>query len=142
MSREAERLAREIERLFGLVVKRRPEEAEAEPQLTPTQRLALGVIVDEGPLRLGALADHMSTTDPTATRAVDALVAERLVERTQDPDDRRAIQVAATRAGRRLLERRRRRFVQLLRAPLAQMRAREQAELVELLAALNRALDQ
>jgi DNA-binding MarR family transcriptional regulator len=142
VSREAERLAWEIERLFGLVVKRRPEEAETEPQLTPTQRLALAVIVDEGPLRLGALADRMSTTDPTATRAVDALVAERLVERTPDPDDRRAIQVAATRGGRRLLERRRRRFVQLLRTPLSQMRAREQAELVELLAALNRALDQ
>jgi DNA-binding MarR family transcriptional regulator len=141
MSHEAEQLAREIERLFALIVKRRPEEADAEPQLTPTQRVALAVIVDEGPLRLGALADRMSTTDPTATRAVDALVAERLAERTPDPDDRRAIRVAATHAGRKLLERRRRRFVKLLGAPLAKMPRREQANLVEHLAALNRALD-
>jgi DNA-binding MarR family transcriptional regulator len=141
MSNEAEHLAREIERLFALLVKRRPEEAEAEPQLTPTQRVALAAIVDEGPLRLGALADRMSTTDPTATRAVDALVAERLAERTPDPDDRRAIRVAATPGGRKLLERRRRRFVKLLRPPLARMPAREQADLVELLEQLNRALD-
>jgi DNA-binding MarR family transcriptional regulator len=141
MSNEAEQLAREIERLFALIVKRRPEEAEQEPQLTPTQRVALAVIVDEGPLRLGALADRIGTTDPTATRAVDALVAERLAERTPDPDDRRAIRVASTAAGRRLLERRRRRFVKLLAAPLEKMRRREQANLVEHLAALNRALD-
>jgi DNA-binding MarR family transcriptional regulator len=141
MSNEAEQLAREIERLFALVVKRRPEEADVEPQLTPTQRVALAAIVDDGPLRLGALADYVGTTDPTATRAVDALVAERLVDRTPDPDDRRAIRIAATQAGRKLLERRRRRFVKLLRAPLGKMRPREQANLVEHLAALNRALD-
>lgn len=141
MSNEAKQLARELERLFALLVKRRPEEAEAEPQLTPTQRVALAAIVDEGPLRLGALADRMSTTDPTATRAVDALVADRLAERTPDPDDRRAIRVAATPAGRKLLDRRRRRFVKLLAAPLGKMRPREQANLVEHLATLNRALD-
>lgn len=141
MSHEAEQLAREIERLFALLVKRRPEEADAEPQLTPTQRVALAVIVDEGPLRLGAIADRVNTTDPTATRAVDALVAERLVERTPDPDDRRAVRVAATHAGRKLLERRRRRVVKLLDAPLAKLRKREQANLVEHLSSLNHALE-
>lgn len=141
MSSEAERLAREIERLFNLMVKRRPEEAEAEPQLPPTQRLALAVVVDEGPLRLGELADRMGTSDPTATRTVDALESIGLVERTPDPDDRRAVLVAATARGRKLLERRRRRIVKLLREPLAGLSKHEQRELVERLAALNRALE-
>ena len=45
-----------------------------ESTLTMTQKLALMELVRMEPLRLGELADHIGVSDPTASRAVEALV--------------------------------------------------------------------
>jgi DNA-binding MarR family transcriptional regulator len=137
MTMHAENLAREIERLFTGLTSRRVRLSGDPSSLTATQRLALAIVVDEGPLRLGALAERMGTTDATATRTVDALEAAQLVRRAVDRADRRGVQVASTPAGPAMLDRRRRELVALLVEPLSRLSPDEQQRVVELLGELN-----
>lgn len=130
-----ERLAEEIERLVSLLVREGGRLGEtAGSQLTATQRLALGIAVDEGPLRLGALAERMGTTDATATRTVDALEAAGLVRREADPIDKRGVRVAATAEGTRTIAQRRQRLRELLGRLLGEQ---DLAHLAGLVAELN-----
>jgi DNA-binding MarR family transcriptional regulator len=65
-----------------------------------------GVLVSidqQGPSRLGTLADAVAVTAPSMTRIVNTLEAEGLVVREPDPNDGRAQLVAMTPAGRALL---------------------------------------
>ena len=64
--------------------------------LTGTQRLALYELGTNGPVRLVRLAQLLGVTAPTASRAVDVLVAKGLVERQPDPEDRRAQRIDLT----------------------------------------------
>jgi DNA-binding MarR family transcriptional regulator len=75
------------------------------PGITPSQQSALAAIADRGPLTLGALAAFENVRPPSITRIVAALEAERWVERTTDPDDRRVVTVVVTAQGRRELKR-------------------------------------
>jgi DNA-binding MarR family transcriptional regulator len=136
------RLAAELERLFAVVASRRSRLGGDEGNaLTTTQRLALFTIVDDGPLRLGVLADRIGTTDATATRTVDGLAAAGLAERSADVDDRRAVRVAATRAGRALVRRRRKHLVELLAGSFDGIPPEEQERFVALLSDLSDMLD-
>ena len=56
-----------------------------------------------GPLRMSDLADRVLITRPTVTRLVDRLVEQGLVERSQDPSDRRAVLVTLSATGRERL---------------------------------------
>jgi DNA-binding MarR family transcriptional regulator len=67
--------------------------------VTPSQARALGVLTRYGPMRLGALSEHLRIVPRSATEVVDALVEVDLVERRPDPADRRAILVALTNRG-------------------------------------------
>jgi DNA-binding MarR family transcriptional regulator len=71
--------------------------------LTPARLSALSVIVFAGPQSLGALAAAEGVAGPTMTRIVDGLVAAGLAERRPDPTDGRAVAIAATAAGERLM---------------------------------------
>lgn len=135
MTEHARRLLGEIEAL----VRRLPAGDEAAPA-TMSQKLALTAVADAGPLRLGALADRMATTDATASRAVDALVAAGLVERLEDADDRRAVRIAVTAAGRRLVERRRSEVAKALARGLRDVPPGDRDRLVTLLERLNAGL--
>jgi len=68
--------------------------------LTGTQRLALYEIGTNGPMRLVRLAELLGVTAPTASRAVDVLEGQGLVERHPDPEDRRAQRIDLTDDGR------------------------------------------
>jgi MarR family 2-MHQ and catechol resistance regulon transcriptional repressor len=70
-----------------------------------TQCHALEVLVDQGPQRSQALARALRLDKSTTTRVVDALVRKGYVERRADPDDARAVELRATRAGRALHDR-------------------------------------
>lgn len=73
--------------------------------LTPTQAQVLSLLSARGaPVRLTAVADELGITPPTASDAVSALVAKRLVRKTRAADDRRAVGLALTSAGRRAAE--------------------------------------
>jgi len=82
---------------------------EADAGLTPSQLSALAVIEREGPLTLGALADHEKVAPPSITKVVAKLESIGLVARAVGPGDRRFVRVALTAAGRTLLEDSRRR---------------------------------
>ena len=52
------------------------------------------------PLPLGSLAERCSCVRSNMTQLMDRLEAERLVERVQEPKDRRSVLAALTEAGR------------------------------------------
>lgn len=60
---------------------------------------ALSVLVQNGPMRMGELAEALHITPATATRAVDCLVDRGLAERVKAVDDLRSILVSATESG-------------------------------------------
>jgi DNA-binding MarR family transcriptional regulator len=64
---------------------------------------ALSVLVFGGPRTIGALAAAEGVTPPTMTRLVAAMVADGLVERLEEPADRRVVRVQATARGRSTL---------------------------------------
>jgi DNA-binding MarR family transcriptional regulator len=64
-----------------------------------TQCHALSVVAARGPLNLNRLAAELYLDKSTASRVVDALVEKRYVERSPDPDDRRAVKLHATEQG-------------------------------------------
>jgi DNA-binding MarR family transcriptional regulator len=54
-------------------------------------------------LRMGVLAEQLSVTGRTITALIDALEAEGIVAREPDPRDRRALRLALTDEGKRVL---------------------------------------
>jgi DNA-binding MarR family transcriptional regulator len=84
---------------------RRAANAELEPLgVTWGQVRALRTIAGCGePVRMSDLADRLGIARRSATSVVAELVERGLVERLADPTDRRAVAVAATRRGARLL---------------------------------------
>lgn len=135
MTAHGRRLVREIEAL----ARRLTPTDDPVPATTP-QKVALTAVADWGPLRLGALADRMGTTDATASRTVDALVATGLVERLEDAEDRRAVRIAVTPEGRRLIDRRRAELAKALERGLRDLPADDRDRLVGLLERLNAGL--
>jgi DNA-binding MarR family transcriptional regulator len=54
---------------------------------------------------VGEIASQMGVSNAAASQLVDKLVQHGLVERTEDPDDRRAKRLSLTPKGRQVLER-------------------------------------
>ncbi|QWF78838.1 MarR family winged helix-turn-helix transcriptional regulator [Amycolatopsis sp. CA-230715] len=65
----------------------------------PTQLIVLALLAQHGPMRVGALAERVPCSQPTATTAVAGLEEAGLVQREPDPRDGRATHVVATTAG-------------------------------------------
>lgn len=61
-------------------------------------------LLAEGKIAASALADRLAVSRPSVTAVVDGLVTRGLVERHQDPDDRRRVGHDLTASGHRLLE--------------------------------------
>jgi DNA-binding MarR family transcriptional regulator len=125
------------------MIRQRRSRRDPEPgSLSTFQSLVLSRLVDDGPVRLGQLADALGTTDATASRTVDVLEAHGLAERREDPDDARGVIVAATAEGAGDVRRRRRGLVRLAERALADLTpaeaSRVTAALVELRALLDR----
>jgi DNA-binding MarR family transcriptional regulator len=138
---ELERLADAIVRLRSEILRRRPDERGLPTaELTTPQTLALRTIVEEGPLRMGALAAALGVTVATASRTADALVARGLVKREADPADARAVRLSATRSGKRDLALRRKRFVEALARFMDELSESERRELAGALEAVDRLL--
>ena len=87
---------------IGLLRMLRREDDES--GLSAPRLSALSVIVFAGPLSLNALAEAEQVRPPTMSRLVDALVEAGLVTRETRSDDRRAVSIAATQTGVRLME--------------------------------------
>ena len=87
---------------------------ESDPGITPTLYAALHSIEKHGPMTPGQLAAHEHVQKPTMTRTIQALVDRELVERLPDPLDGRVSWLRITPAGKKLLQRARRRTDEFL----------------------------
>jgi MarR family transcriptional regulator for hemolysin len=96
-------------------------------------------------LRLGdgvrqvALADHVGIEGPTLVRALDQLQASDLIERRDDPADRRARTIHLTRAGRQRAEEAEAALAEMRRALLAEIGEAELETALSVLARVARA---
>ena len=69
-----------------------------------TQCYAVETLVKRGSLRLQVLAEEMFLDKSTASRVIDTLERKGYVSRVEDDEDRRAVRIQATDAGRELYE--------------------------------------
>ena len=77
------------------------EQALSEVQLSGAKLAALTHLVEAGePVPLGELADQCACVRSNITQLVDRLEADRLVQRVDDPADRRSLRAAITSLGR------------------------------------------
>jgi DNA-binding MarR family transcriptional regulator len=74
-------------------------------ELTVAQIRVLFRLRNRGPMPSSTLASGLGVTLPTVTSVIDRLVAKLLVERSDDPGDRRRVIVGLTADGREIVER-------------------------------------
>ena len=102
---------------------------EAEAGITPSMLSALSSAERQGPVTMRDLCAAEQVQPPTMTRIVAALAGAGLVVREADAVDGRVAWVKVTPAGRRLLERSRRRKEAFLARALRDLDPRELAAL-------------
>jgi DNA-binding MarR family transcriptional regulator len=95
--------------------------------ITPSQGSALARIEQDGPLRLGALAELEGTTPATISRVTDSLSVRHLIERVPDPADGRASLVRLSPEGGAVLHQLRSDYTEALRAALARLDPEERS---------------
>ncbi|HEX9016733.1 MAG TPA: MarR family transcriptional regulator [Chloroflexota bacterium] len=108
MEDERDALVRHVmaidKRLYNYMLSMRiPDWASIE--LTMPQMKVLFLGCGPRPLRSSQVARALGMTLSTATGVVDRLVAQGLVQRHEDPSDRRVVLLSATPAGRAMLDR-------------------------------------
>jgi DNA-binding MarR family transcriptional regulator len=104
---------------------RRARTADVEMDLDGPRASLLSVLVFRGPLPVTRLAAIEQVSPPAITKLVGALERSGLAERRRSPEDRRVVFVAATAAGRELLERGRAARVALIADVLAGLTVEE-----------------
>jgi len=90
---------------------------------------ALSVVVFGGPLTLGELARAEQVKPPTMTRIVTGLEKDGLVERKDDPRDKRLTHIESTPKGRKVLAAGRAQRVERLASAVGKLEGKELAEL-------------
>ncbi|TVT22742.1 MarR family transcriptional regulator [Amycolatopsis rhizosphaerae] len=110
-------------------------------QLTLTQGSVLGELVRNGPRRMSVLAELEGVRQPSMTDLVRRLTRLGLVTRRMDPEDRRAVLIEATEAGRRYIEELVLAREEFLRERLSAMGPAERAAIEAALPALRQLVD-
>lgn len=125
---------------LSIHVLRRARTADKETGLSPERLSLLSVLAFAGPRSVSALAEIEGVSRPAISRIVGSLEAQGLVDRTRDPDDGRGVVVRGTAKGRKLVERGRRRRVELIDKELRGLSRRDLSVLedaLEILAGLD-----
>jgi DNA-binding MarR family transcriptional regulator len=96
-----ETMARELMGHLEILTKRflLPEKT---AQLSRSETAVLRHLADHGPSTMTSVSSVLGLALSSTTGVVDALVDRKLVERKRGRDDRRQVQVALTRAGKRM----------------------------------------
>lgn len=113
----------------------------ADPGLSVPQFRVLAYLGRVPGACLGEVAGHLGVTSPTASAMVERLVRRGLVERTQDPAERRRVVLRLTAAGTASLERARTRTRERLADVLATLSEGQRRCLQEGLRALRHAFE-
>lgn len=106
-----------------------------------TQCYALETLVEQGPLRLGALAQRLFLDKSTTSRVAATLTRKGYVESRADPTDGRATTLQATRRGRALCARIAADLVAQQRTLLADLDPAVRAGVVDVIRRLAHAAD-
>ena len=101
----------------------------------------LEALLHKGPLTITALGAKVLLTSGSITTAVDRLEAKHLVERHDDPDDRRARIVRLTRHGESLIRKLFAQHEQSIEHAVKGLAARERETLTNLLKKLGRGVE-
>jgi DNA-binding MarR family transcriptional regulator len=125
----------------ALHLSRRTARDDASRGISSARLSALSALVGGGRRTIGALADAEGVTAPTMTRLVAAMERDGIVVRSPDPDDRRAVWIEATAAGRRLLLDRREGRLALMRSLLATVRPKDRKALAKAATLIERMLE-
>lgn len=126
---------------FVRAAKRARARVEPDAVLTPSQHDLLCPLLD-GAMGLRELARTAGVSAPTATRMIDGLQERELVTRERAADDRRAVRIALTRAGRAALKRHRARQLARRRALFAQLSPGERRAAAKVLSRLAAAYEE
>lgn len=113
-----------------------------EPELSLSQLRALAMIDSKGPLNLAAVAEGLGVNPSNASRACDRLVAMGLLDRREDPADRRNVVLSLTRNGTGTLERMLKHRRAVLDQVMRRMSKADQEHLIRVMEALSTAADQ
>lgn len=113
-------------------IRKRPRE------ISLTSAGTMSTLDRTGPMRLTELAANEGVTQPSMTSLVTALERDGLVERRQDPADKRVVLVALTDTGRERMRRRRQEGAEWFTSGLDKLSAADIASLVTAVPALNR----
>jgi DNA-binding MarR family transcriptional regulator len=76
-----------------------PSHDQAPGSLSPPQYLVLRLLEKMGPMRVSDVANQMGVKNPAASMMLNAMHEHGLVDREQDPDDRRATLVSVSKGG-------------------------------------------
>lgn len=114
-----------------LRLSRRLRQQKADTVVTDAQMAALGFLLQNEPLTIGALSEHEGVTPPSMNRTVNNLVELGLVERGTDAADKRKVMLSTTSAGATFVLETRRRRDEWLVPRLARLTADERRTLSE-----------
>lgn len=117
---------------FRRVAAEGAERMGASVDLSPGQVATL-LAVDEGAHNVSAVAQQCLTHLSNASRTVDSLVRDGLLDRSRDPDDRRSVVLTLTAAGTRRVAHLHAHRDRVMRSALADFSASDQDEFVALL---------
>lgn len=108
---------------------RRARAADKESGLSPERLSLLSVLTYAGPLSVTRLSELESVSLPAISRIVSALEARGLVKRTRSREDARTVIVNATNKGRRIMEKGRRRRLEIIADTLSHLSRKDQQQL-------------
>lgn len=110
--------------------------------VTLSQCWTLSVLDTSGPLPMSDLSQRLGIAQSTATRVVENLVRDGLLERTRDERDRRVVIIGLTAAGREMAGRLQHTYNRLLESVLGSIPPEKRGQVTEslqiLLGAVNR----
>ncbi len=139
---DAHAAAEQFARLFPAVYLSFHRRDGKKANLTAASKAVLEHLALAGPVTVGELSGHLDRSQSVVSDIVSHLECEGLLERQEDPADRRRRLVWLSPAGRELLERDRDVLsVELLERAFAVMTASQRLALVESMDALLRAVD-
>jgi MarR family transcriptional regulator, organic hydroperoxide resistance regulator len=93
----------ELQQVGDIILKRFSPEPWIDLNLTIAQLKSLFFIADREKTNFKKLAEALNVTPPNVTGIIDRLVEQKLVSRTENPEDRRIMLLQITDEGRQLL---------------------------------------
>jgi MarR family 2-MHQ and catechol resistance regulon transcriptional repressor len=116
---------------------KRAERSIEETGMCFTDFRILEILLHKGPLPVNTVGARTGLTSGSATTAIDRLVTRDLVERVDDPADRRARIVHLTPAGEKLIEKVFAKHAKAMEKAASGLSPRERGELTDLLKRLG-----